>query len=117
MDQSFVDVTGIDCQLFDEVTLLGHDGPAMLSLFEVAAFVEQQHTQHAFGHQPGAGQAALPAMNRKKERDPLSFFVACKMFRRCQDCGRRLAASMVCWISAMVWAALTNMASNWAGAR
>ena len=41
MDQSFVDVTGIDCQLFDEVTLLGHDGPAMLSLFEVAAFVEQ----------------------------------------------------------------------------
>ena len=117
MDQSFVDVTGIDCQLFDEVTLLGHDGPAMLSLFEVAAFVEQNIHSMLSAINPVLVKRLYRQRTEKKKREPLSFFVACKMFRRCQDCGRRLAASMVCWISAMVWAALTNMASNWAGAR
>lgn len=41
MDQCFVDVTGIDCQLFDQVTLLGRDGEEFLSLFELADFVGQ----------------------------------------------------------------------------
>lgn len=41
MDQSFVDVTGIDCKLFDEVTLLGWDNGQLLSLFDLAGFVDQ----------------------------------------------------------------------------
>ena len=41
MDQCFVDVTDIDCQLFDQVTLLGRDGDAFLSLFELADFIDQ----------------------------------------------------------------------------
>lgn len=41
MDQSFVDVTGIDCKLFDEVTLLGWDEGTLLSLFELAGYIEQ----------------------------------------------------------------------------
>lgn len=41
MDQCFVDVTGIDCKIFDEVTLLGGDGGECLSLFELADFAGQ----------------------------------------------------------------------------
>ena len=41
MDQCFVDVTDIDCRLFDQVTLLGRDGDAFLSLFELADFIDQ----------------------------------------------------------------------------
>ena len=41
MDQCFVDVTGVDCRLFDQVTLLGRDGEAFLSLFELADFIDQ----------------------------------------------------------------------------
>ncbi|WP_458862350.1 alanine racemase [Acidaminobacterium chupaoyuni] len=41
MDQCFVDVTDIDCKLFDEVTLLGYDSGRLLSLFELAETVHQ----------------------------------------------------------------------------
>lgn len=41
MDQSFIDVTGIDCKLFDEVTLLGWDDGRLLSLYDVADFAQQ----------------------------------------------------------------------------
>lgn len=41
MDQCFVDVTGIDCRLFDQVTLLGRDGDEFLSPFELAEFIGQ----------------------------------------------------------------------------
>lgn len=41
MDQCFVDVTDIECKLFDEVTLLGGDGGAWLSLFELADGIGQ----------------------------------------------------------------------------
>ena len=41
MDQCFVDITGIPCQLYDEVTLLGWDEGELLSLFQLADHVQQ----------------------------------------------------------------------------
>lgn len=41
MDQLFIDVTGIDCKVGDEITVFGHSkGGAFLSAFEVADYAE-----------------------------------------------------------------------------
>ena len=48
MDQTFIDVTGIDCEIGDEVTLFGYDKVTgeLLSAYEL-----QKHTDQTYVYQ------------------------------------------------------------------